>query len=565
MISVSSNWLNDIKAPSRYLGAAVEVKRNTSTIHTFHPIGTLVSITISKSTESGGVFGYTVCQKATVEVINDKGLIKVQKGDTFKVSIGVEDSTLVKSPTFYVEEVNYDEVKKTVSFVGYDILNNASKSLQKDLTITYPITLRGYAEAVAAYMGTTVLWEENLDLFASVVYTEDKLPNFSGEETLRQVLTAIAEVRGTVCYINKDEKICFKRINSNDEAVLDITKDDYFDFSVGSIKTLTDVVYTNELGEAYASTGDESGFRYILRNNPFLDNLDDIPAVLDLLYEAVGGLTIAPYTLRWRGNPALELGDLVSVVRNNDTTIKVFYLGETLTYNGGLTSVCEIFANDDEEIDSLPQTIGDAINRTSAKVDKVNNQIELVVSMTDGFNKSISDLTISNGEIKASVEEVEKTVEGYNSQIADLTVEAGAIKASVEAVNARADSIESSITSLVADAEGIKASVEGVTSYIDETMEGVNGDIETITQKVDLAMTKEDLTIEIQKAITGSAESVETTTGYRFDETGLTVSKSSSDITTTITEDGMRVDRGGETVLTANNEGVIAEDLHATT
>lgn len=43
------------------------------------------------------------------------------------------------------------------------------------------------------------------------------------------------------------------------------------------------------------------------------------------------------------------------------------------------------------------------------------------------------------------------------------------------------------------------------------------------------------------------------------------IKKSDVDITTNISEDGMRVSKGGEVVLTANNGGVEARNLHATT
>jgi hypothetical protein len=45
----------------------------------------------------------------------------------------------------------------------------------------------------------------------------------------------------------------------------------------------------------------------------------------------------------------------------------------------------------------------------------------------------------------------------------------------------------------------------------------------------------------------------------------LTVSKSDSEISTQITEDGMKVSKNDDVVLTANNVGVQARNLHSTT
>ena len=58
---------------------------------------------------------------------------------------------------------------------------------------------------------------------------------------------------------------------------------------------------------------------------------------------------------------------------------------------------------------------------------------------------------------------------------------------------------------------------------------------------------------------------VTTTTGFTFNQDGLTISKSNVDITTDISEDGMRVSKAGQVVLTADNNGVEALNLHATT
>ena len=78
-------------------------------------------------------------------------------------------------------------------------------------------------------------------------------------------------------------------------------------------------------------------------------------------------------------------------------------------------------------------------------------------------------------------------------------------------------------------------------------------------------MTSDDVKIEIQKEISKGANRVSTSTGFTFDDNGLRVSKSDSEMSTQITEDGMKVYRNNDVVLTANNQGVDAKNLHATT
>ena len=77
-------------------------------------------------------------------------------------------------------------------------------------------------------------------------------------------------------------------------------------------------------------------------------------------------------------------------------------------------------------------------------------------------------------------------------------------------------------------------------------------------------MTADDIRLEIEKQV-GSVDAVTTKTGYTFDGDGLTVAKSGSEMSTSVSEDGMVVKRNDESVLTANSQGVDAENLHATT
>lgn len=96
-------------------------------------------------------------------------------------------------------------------------------------------------------------------------------------------------------------------------------------------------------------------------------------------------------------------------------------------------------------------------------------------------------------------------------------------------------------------------------------METVNGDINTLTQKVEATMSAEDVQIQIKSELSNGVDKVTTATGFTFNEDGLTVSKTGSEMTTTIDEDGMSVYRDNVEVLTADNQGVIAYNLNART
>ena len=78
-------------------------------------------------------------------------------------------------------------------------------------------------------------------------------------------------------------------------------------------------------------------------------------------------------------------------------------------------------------------------------------------------------------------------------------------------------------------------------------------------------MTAEEIDIAIKTEVANGTTKVVTNTGFKFDDEGLTISKSGSEMETNIDEDGMSVYKDEEEVLTADNEGVKAYNLHAKT
>lgn len=142
--------------------------------------------------------------------------------------------------------------------------------------------------------------------------------------------------------------------------------------------------------------------------------------------------------------------------------------------------------------------------------------------------------------------------------------------------NLKLSALSGSILELQISMEGIRAEnrhADGRTSSLEMTVEGLktevvknNADIAGISSRMsEVEQTAKGLTVQVQSVQSDGVTKVSTTTGYIFDETGLTVEKSGREIKTQITEDGMRVYKNKKAVLTANSEGVNAVDLHAST
>ena len=86
-----------------------------------------------------------------------------------------------------------------------------------------------------------------------------------------------------------------------------------------------------------------------------------------------------------------------------------------------------------------------------------------------------------------------------------------------------------------------------------------------LTKKVEATMTSDQIQLAISNELEKGTDKVTTSTGFTFNDKGLTISKSDNEMSTNIDEDGMSIFKGSEEVLTANNTGVDAQNLHATT
>ena len=121
------------------------------------------------------------------------------------------------------------------------------------------------------------------------------------------------------------------------------------------------------------------------------------------------------------------------------------------------------------------------------------------------------------------------------------------------------------ISSLQLNTESITASVQEMVKETSDSLGSMNDDIATLNNKVEAAMTAENVKVVIQSELESGVEKITTRTGFTFDDVGLTIDKTGTEMSTTITEDGMTVYRDNTAMLVANNVGVEATNLYAKT
>lgn len=121
-------------------------------------------------------------------------------------------------------------------------------------------------------------------------------------------------------------------------------------------------------------------------------------------------------------------------------------------------------------------------------------------------------------------------------------------------------------TSLRRDTEQIVMSAtETVKKELNDSISDISNEVSELSSKVELKLDAEAVNIAIEQEMAKGVDRVETKTGYRFDSDGLNISKTGEEMSNVLDNTGMYVKRNGEEILTANNNGVDAVNLHAKT
>lgn len=170
----------------------------------------------------------------------------------------------------------------------------------------------------------------------------------------------------------------------------------------------------------------------------------------------------------------------------------------------------------------------------------LNSYINVAANLNSVVTKNVTDIELLEDEISVRIQEVETSVTNLQ------------------------ESTDTKISEVRQNTDSLSATVGELSETTKKSVDGLNDEVNILAQKVSTSITKEDVQIEIKKQM-GNVDSVTTKTGFTFNETGLTVEKSNSEMATTISDDGMNVKRNGDKVLVANSQGVDAENLHATT
>lgn len=496
MITSTELIRNALVSPVREIDARVELFEGSTLIDTCNCHDKLIKFDIQRIGDTSKFFGFGICQRLNFHLIDKDRQMTITTAVTAKVSFTVDGENFVYPyPDFHVTEVNRDENTNELSITAYDALYRAGAIPVGTAYTEGANNMKDYVDRLAETVDgiedvTSVRGFPEDD--TSLTRTFPQLPNLEGTESIREVLDDAAEATMSIYYLDNTNTLWFRRLNEDDEPDYYITKEDYFTLSSKTNRRLSAICRATELGDNVTASIEAAGTTQYVRDNAFWDNRDDIGEVLNEAILFMGGFTLNQFECSWRGNFLLEIGDKIALTTKDNEVVYSYVFDDTVEYSGVFAErTAWEYTAEDTETDSNPSTIGELLKKTYAKVDKVNQTVDIVAGET-------AAIKMTNESIANSVKELDD-------------------------------------------------------------------DMKEVVAEVNSMMNSEELALYINKTLGQGTERVTTTTGYTFNEEGLHINKSGSDITTTITEDGMTIYRKSNEVLVADNLGVKAEDLHATT
>lgn len=674
MLATTSAYNSAISASVRRIKAKVELYNGSTLVATYTQADKVISFDIQRVGEDGKFFGFGICHRLNVHLIDVHRELDISTANTIKISLGAElpDGTTEYKiyPTFQVSEVHRDENTNELSVTAYDAIYKASEHTVSELALTKPYTIKQFVAACASVLGVSAIGHTNF------ILSYPNGANFDGTETLREALDDVAEATQTIYFLDANNKLCFKQLDKSGNAVISIDKSKYMTLKSGVGHRLQTICMCTELGDNVSESTTLVGSTQYVRDNAFWELRDDIAALVHNAITTIGNISIDVFDCTWRGNPALEVGDKIALTTKDNKALTAYLLNDTIKYDGSLSEKTQWkYDANSTETESNPTSLGDAIKQTYARVDKQEKQITLLasemnsqtqaikktvkqvdveyylststtsatggswsttaptwqegkymwsrqkVTYTDGtsitrnatciagakgadgkngtngrgitsvtteYYISTSQTELAGGSWSASQPAWEEgkyiwtrskivynnpTTTEYTTAVCDaawaqinaITGQQKTNTTDISQLKVEKNNISASVATIVEKQSDIDSTIVDMQKGIGEQNQSNAAQFESLTNKVNATMTSEQVQLAISTEVAKGANKVTTSTGFKFDDSGLTISKTNSEISTTIDEDGMSIYKGSEEVLTADNTGVDAKNLHATT
>lgn len=298
----------------------------------------------------------------------------------------VESGVLLADGTYYYTPCGYfatekpetDDDGKTLTVTGYDEIDKMGGKWTPSITVTDTTTLKDVVENIASMHGLSVAYVDTaaqtaLKNHVIGVATAAELT----EQSERDVLGYCVGCAGMSARINTVGKLYiswfFSPGSTYDYTVTaDVQWENGFKKSAESAVKI-EAVSAGEDEDVYTKgTGVPLSFV-----NPLISH-----AEIDAIYTRYNGRTWYPSTCTWRGDPCIEVGDIITVKDKNSKSYTVYVAQQELDLSGGLQSTI-ISPN----LDTTEMSFDSVSASVKLELSKVRNSMEAAIkAATNAIN-----------------------------------------------------------------------------------------------------------------------------------------------------------------------------------
>lgn len=383
MYAVSEEFSEQIKSDNREFSVALTFNSSTELTGT-----TIQKIAVDEVVNSTDVLtlGCACSNKITVNLIDAPKTIDY-KNSYFTARQGLklgemptryEDVTLGK---FYVTDVQTSNDFKNVTITAFDGFCKMTGIY--NAKVPSNTTLQAVYDDLKAQLST----ECNIDL------KEKTLPEYNIEQfpyieniTYQQAIGYVAGCLGGVARFDRSGEL--EIVSYTDTNTIIPRKDQY----MGGFKKLTD----NPLQITSIATGtkdkpivrgDGSNGISISFENPYITD-----AMADAIYTAYNNFTYTPCQLKWRGNPAIQAGDIVHAIDGDGVSHNVLVMSQSIKIGSGLHTVIDCKGKSE-----ATSKFSNSFEPTNQKIDRLYKELEqAIINATNAITGNSGGYVIFN-------------------------------------------------------------------------------------------------------------------------------------------------------------------------
>lgn len=391
MYNASSAFFTAIRQHDRVMKAKV-VMRRTGFLDVTYDDTQIISMSRTAANLSGQYFeiGDVVSAQFQLTLKNlDFSLSSVQfNGAALYPSIGavLADGSVEYVPlgVYYVDVPEKPEGSIVLpcydGIVNLDVLYNS--------TLAYPATLLQIAQEIASLGGLTLTTTS----FPNASVSIPAAPSLVGT-TLRQALAWVAEAAGCFAVCDRNGDLDIRWYTASSEA---ISPANYYTLQWGDgvIPAYDGVEIEVASGRMDGPSQGTCKNPYQIVANPLLsqvqsdNSIEYVSSALPALYTQLNGFSFMPFEAEWSADPALDVGDIITVTDRTGATYTTYVMSDALSYDGGLKSTTQAIGLDDTQ--SQDGSLTAAVNKV------VTDQQEITNLMSTNFtavNANIQNLT----------------------------------------------------------------------------------------------------------------------------------------------------------------------------